>query len=108
MHYTRTNNTYIGKNISKKPPKTIFVIDKISNFPVIKAANELKIISYEIQHGSPLTKKDTDLYKIKIAENFVIINHGFLHINQIIICVLENFGKKYDRNNYKEKLLILV
>ena len=60
MDYTTTNNINIGKNISKKNTQDYFVIDKISNFPVIKAANELKITSYEIQHGSPLPKKDTD------------------------------------------------
>ena len=107
MDYTTTNNINIGKNISKKKhPRPIFVIDKISNFPVIKAANELKITSYEIQHGSPLPKKDTAFFKMKIDGKFSNNQSWFSSYKpDYYLCLGEFWKKNIDRNNYKKKIV---
>ena len=104
--YKDEQYVYWKKYFKKNRPRLIFVIDKISNFPVIKAANELKIISYEIQHGSPLTKKDTDLYKIKIAGKFCNNQSWFSSYKpDYYLCLGKFWEKNIDRNNYKRKII---
>ena len=59
------------KFFKKNKFELIFLIDKVSNTPIILAANELKIPCYEIQHGSPSKLKEIDIFKYRINDKII-------------------------------------
>ena len=50
------------KYLKKTKPKSIVLVDRISNCPIVRAARRLKIIVIELQHGSP-SKIQNKLFK---------------------------------------------
>tara|TARA_A100001234_G_scaffold48151_1_gene40298 strand:+ start:1561 stop:2868 length:1308 start_codon:yes stop_codon:yes gene_type:complete len=97
---------YWKKFLKKKLPRSIFLIDKISNFPLVQAANELKINTYELQHGSPLTKKNIDSYKMKINGKFFNIQSWFSSNKpDYYLCSGEFWKKNTDKNNYSKNII---
>ena len=82
----------------KKKTKLIFFVDKITNQPIIKAANKLNIITVEIQHGSPSKKKFNYSNKPSIQEKF----------SPDYYFSFGEFWKKQLPNNYYNKNLVVV
>ena len=96
---------YWKRFLRNEKPKLIFLIDKMNNFPLLQAANELKMPSYELQHGSPLVNKDNNLYKIKIKGKFCNNQSWFSRFKpDHYLCCGEFWKKNIEINSYSKKI----
>ena len=77
----------------------------MNNFPLLQAANELKMPSYELQHGSPLVNKDNNLYKIKIKGKFCNNQSWFSRFKpDHYLCCGDFWKKNIEINSYSKKI----
>ena len=95
------------KNFLKnKKPKVVFLIDKMTNYALLKACYELKIPSCEIQHGSPLVLKDQKHYNLKINGKFINNQSWFSKIKpKFFICHGKFWKLSIDRSGYSKRII---
>lgn len=107
------------KYLKKTKPKSIVLVDRISNCPIVRAARRLKIIVIELQHGSP------SKYKIDYSNKFFFkkennpdfyFSFGKFWNNQLfksyynkkIYIIGKNFKKKIPTPSKKSKNFLVI